>query len=732
MGSSIEAKSRIRYRNAEILAIFFVLLHLILGFALRDNLPLRAELNDLFLPLVCSFGTGGLIYALLIADKQEKKVRLALALMASGMLCYTLAEITWAILEIGLHQQPFPSLADGFYLMFYPLFAFGIVFLPPDQFSLRERVKIIIDTIIIMLAATLVFSDFLIGPILARGEDSSLALTLSTAYPILDLVLLFALLELLYSRRNSLDTRPMLLLLAAVTIMIASDIYFGIQSSSATYASGGAPDTGFVISYSLIGLAGILQANEWKLHPRDSSAGSKSLYEQPPWIQYLPHTAVIMSYLLLIWKQIHSLPIDLFTTTLGVGGIIGLVLVRQNIALDENISLYIESRKEINERKRAEDMLRESDQFNKEIISSAKEGIIVYDSKFCYIVWNHFMENLTGIPSSEAIGKSALELFPHLIEQGIDKLLEHAIGGEIATSVDTPYYIHQTGKSGWMVGTYGPFRNIDGEIIGIIGIVRDITERKLIENELRESRNKLEQRVRERTEELEAKNMEMERFIYTVSHDLRTPLVGISGFLGFVKQDAEIGDLKRLETDIDTISDNIAKMDQFLSETLELSRIGRVTNPPEDVPFGEIVKEALNQAAERIRLKDIKVLVAQDFPVVHVDHMRIVEVLVNLIENSVKYLGDQHQPQLEIGYRLDGVQTVLFVRDNGIGIDSSQHDKVFGLFYKVDRKSEGTGAGLAIVKRIIEVHGGKIWIESELGKGCTVCFTLPLAELPVN
>jgi signal transduction histidine kinase len=107
--------------------------------------------------------------------------------------------------------------------------------------------------------------------------------------------------------------------------------------------------------------------------------------------------------------------------------------------------------------------------------------------------------------------------------------------------------------------------------------------------------------------------------------------------------------------------------------------------------------------------------------------MRLVEVLVNLVENSMKYMGDQPHPEIEIGKRLDGENTVLFVRDNGIGIDPSQFDKVFELFYKVEKQSEGTGAGLAIVKRIIEVHGGRIWIESELGKGCTVCFTLPLA-----
>jgi signal transduction histidine kinase len=110
-----------------------------------------------------------------------------------------------------------------------------------------------------------------------------------------------------------------------------------------------------------------------------------------------------------------------------------------------------------------------------------------------------------------------------------------------------------------------------------------------------------------------------------------------------------------------------------------------------------------------------------------VDVLRIAEVLVNLIENSVKYLGDQACPEIDIGSRKDGEETVFFVRDNGVGIDPKENEKVFGLFYKVDRKSEGTGVGLAIVKRIIEVHGGRIWIESELGKGCTVCFTLPLA-----
>jgi len=249
------------------------------------------------------------------------------------------------------------------------------------------------------------------------------------------------------------------------------------------------------------------------------------------------------------------------------------------------------------------------------------------------------------------------------------------------------------------------------------------------DRELRKAHDELEMRIKERTEELARRNTEMERFIYTVSHDLRTPLISVSGLLGYLKQDAENGDLEQMNADLQVANEAIAKMDQLLMETLELSRVGRVVNPPEDVPFGEIVEGALEQTGEKIRSMGYKVSVAQNLPVVHVDRMRITEVLVNLIENCLKYMGLQANPEIEIGQRIDGKDRIFFVRDNGIGMDQSQHDKVFELFYKVDKKSEGTGAGLAIVKRIIEVHGGSIWIESEIGQGSTVCFTLPLANV---
>jgi signal transduction histidine kinase len=268
------------------------------------------------------------------------------------------------------------------------------------------------------------------------------------------------------------------------------------------------------------------------------------------------------------------------------------------------------------------------------------------------------------------------------------------------------------------------------EISSLAGIINNMLVRiDQSEKELQKANDKLDIRVRERTAELETRNAEMERFIYTVSHELRSPLISASGFAGLLRQDLEKGDAKRTETDLRLIEGAMTKMDQLLGEILELSRIGRVVNPPENVPFDAIAKDALDQEAEKLKSRGVEVSVANDLPMVHVDRMRITEVTVNLLENSIKYMGDQARPKIEIGHRKDEEETVFLVRDNGMGIDLPQQEKVFDLFYRLDPKSEGTGVGLTIVKRIIEVHGGRIWIESKLGKGCTVCFTLPLANV---
>jgi signal transduction histidine kinase len=227
--------------------------------------------------------------------------------------------------------------------------------------------------------------------------------------------------------------------------------------------------------------------------------------------------------------------------------------------------------------------------------------------------------------------------------------------------------------------------------------------------------------------ELEAKNAELERFVYTVSHDLKSPLVTINGFLGYLKKDTMAGNMERVQTDLARITDATDRMQRLLGELLELSRIGRIMNPPQEVPFGDIVREAAELVHGQIEARGVEVRIAPDLPLVCGDRARLVEVVQNLLDNAVKFMGEQSRPYIEVGMRGadERGDPIFYVRDNGIGIDPQYHDRVFGLFNKLDPHTDGTGVGLALVKRIIEVHGGKIWIESKGdGQGATFCFII--------
>jgi len=256
-------------------------------------------------------------------------------------------------------------------------------------------------------------------------------------------------------------------------------------------------------------------------------------------------------------------------------------------------------------------------------------------------------------------------------------------------------------------------------------------------NDVTERRNLEEQRVRQqereryiaeletRKAEIETRNAEMERFTYTVSHDLKSPLFTIRGFLGYLRHDISEGNQARIEKNIEHINGAVAKMGRQLDELLELSRIGRVTSPPQEVAFPELTREVTETLAALIRERGVRVDVAADLPNALGDRQRLGEVLQNLIENAVKFMGAQPAPRIEVSWRQDGRETVYFVRDNGVGIAGRYHQRVFGLFDRLDPTVDGSGVGLALVKRIIEVHGGRIWIESEgEGRGSTFCFTL--------
>ncbi|MFO0684383.1 MAG: ATP-binding protein [Sandaracinus sp.] len=269
------------------------------------------------------------------------------------------------------------------------------------------------------------------------------------------------------------------------------------------------------------------------------------------------------------------------------------------------------------------------------------------------------------------------------------------------------------GVERWMELRAAASREAD-ESVTYHGYVHDISERHRSE-ELRE----------ELVEKLRARNREMEQFTYTISHDLKSPLVTIRGFVGGIEEDVRAGNAQRALTDLARVRAAAEKMARMLSELLELSRVGRVGHHPVEVRVGDVIAETRELLAAQ--LANVELVVEGDDVRVMADRTRLTQVCQNLLENAVKYMGPQPSPRIVVRCREDAGQLWASVSDNGIGIAPAHQERIFGLFEKLDGRSEGTGIGLALVKTIVELHRGKVWVESEgPGKGSTFHVRMPL------
>lgn len=314
------------------------------------------------------------------------------------------------------------------------------------------------------------------------------------------------------------------------------------------------------------------------------------------------------------------------------------------------------------------------------------------------------------VPPAEFLGKKVGEVVPSVAEQTTFAIARALESGQVNA------FEYQLTQGEEVKIFEARIAAVDAETV--IAMIRDVSLIKWISAE----REKL-------IAELEAKNAELERFVYTVSHDLKSPLVTIVGFLGYLEEDIRRGNMEDLRKDVERIYLAAYKMQDLLKDLLELSRIGRTMNPPQAISFEELVKEALELTEGRLQEHGVRASIQPNLPTIRGDHKRLLELTQNLIDNAAKYMGDQAEPKIEIGH--DGYENekpILFVRDNGMGIAPEYFERIFGLFNKLNPNSEGTGVGLALARRIVEFHGGRLWVESELGKGSTFYFTLPPAS----
>jgi signal transduction histidine kinase len=255
-------------------------------------------------------------------------------------------------------------------------------------------------------------------------------------------------------------------------------------------------------------------------------------------------------------------------------------------------------------------------------------------------------------------------------------------------------------------------------VMGVLGLSHDITPRKLAEVQ----REHL-------ISELERKNAELDRFTYTVSHDLKSPLIAIRAFLSLLEDDLKTGKTAQVETDIARIDESAIKLESLINTLLALSRSGKNVDTPVQIPFSDLAHEAADLLEPSWRKRGIVLVIPDSLPVVSGDRQRLLQVMTNLIDNAVRFMGDPQEPRIEIGVQDEAGTPVFFIRDNGTGIRKENLPRVFGLFERFNPDIPGTGIGLVTVKRIIEAHGGRIWVESEgVGKGTTFWFTLPVKE----
>lgn len=254
--------------------------------------------------------------------------------------------------------------------------------------------------------------------------------------------------------------------------------------------------------------------------------------------------------------------------------------------------------------------------------------------------------------------------------------------------------------------------------------VLEVNEREKAQAALTRNEKKLQSLLAELT----TKNAELESFVYTVSHDLKTPIVTIDGFIGALREDFGGSISATGEQYLQYMSDAARKMELLINDLLNLSRIGRLEEKKTSFSMDRPLKEAITTLRPQIEAQDIAVQIQKDLPTVRAVRKRIEQVLYNLLSNAVKYIGrDNADPRIDIGCGQQDGELVFWIRDNGIGIDHKYFEKIFQVFERLPpakAAGEGTGIGLAIVKRIIEHHGGRIWLDSKPGKGTTFYFTL--------
>ncbi|GAA6142898.1 PAS domain S-box protein [Hydrogenophaga sp. 5NK40-0174] len=344
--------------------------------------------------------------------------------------------------------------------------------------------------------------------------------------------------------------------------------------------------------------------------------------------------------------------------------------------------------------------------------------------------WTDSAQRMMGYTAVDVLGRHVRMLFPEDdMEEGQptpEQMLRHAAarGQHEAQG----WHARKDGSRYWAQSVLIALRSDDGELQGFAGISRDMSDSKRISELMYNLNVELENRVNERTEQLQEANKDLESFSYSVSHDLRSPLRHISSFVSLLEEHLSSRMDDTTEKYLSTIAGSSRHMSQLIDGLLAFSRMGRAALNAAPVEFDMLVEAVVAQVGHETGNRKVEWVIAKDLPIVPCDAILMREVWTNLLGNAYKYSRKNETARIEVGWRTEGPNGYTFyVRDNGVGFDTKYADKLFGVFQRLHRASdfEGTGIGLALTKRIVQRHGGQIWAESRVGEGSTFYFSMP-------
>lgn len=389
---------------------------------------------------------------------------------------------------------------------------------------------------------------------------------------------------------------------------------------------------------------------------------------------------------------------------------------------DGRITFYQGIVLDITERKRVEDALVERSQFIASLLRAIPVAVFFKDKEGRYVGCNDAFAEFMGVTAEEIRGKTVHELWPSELA---DKY--HHMDLELMQNQEHQEYEFQVkaknGQTHPVIFAKDVYCDKNGEVAGLVGAFLDITERKLAENEIRRLNEELEQRVVERTTQLEAANKELEAFSYSVSHDLRAPLRAIDGFSRILIEDHAPQLSNEVARLLGIVRDNTQQMGHLIDDLLAFSRLGRHPVDKQTIYTADLVRRVLDTLQNELEGREVEIAVGE-LPVCQGDPALLKQVWMNLLSNALKFTRMREVARIEIGCEEKDGKQVYFVKDNGVGFDMRYVEKLFGVFQRLHRsdKFEGTGVGLAIVQRIIHRHGGRVWVEAEPNVGASFYF----------